>query len=141
MPGFANAVRLPSAKFPEIGDRVHGVVSIIEETTVPVFDQKTGRIKQGEVSVDENNDPIMQMDVTLAKLDAEGNAIPGAVVLHTGGAIYYAIGRALAEIGADDLDLGDLLTVTYTADGEATKGRNAPKQYEAVVIKSGDRAF
>lgn len=141
MPGFANAVRLPSAKFPEIGASVAGVVSIIAESAVPVFDQKTGRIKQGEIAVDENNDPVYQQDVTLARTDAEGNSIPGAVVLHTGGNIFYAIGRALAEIGAEDLDLGDHLTVTYTGDGEATKGRTAPKQYTAIVVKSGDRAF
>jgi hypothetical protein len=72
---------------------------------------------------------VMQVDVTL---DTETER----VVLHTGGSIYWAIGKALATIGAEDLVVGDTLTVNYISDGEATvKGRNAPKQYSATVTK------
>lgn len=125
---FTDAIRLPSAKFPEIGTVVEGVVSEIGESTVPDFDDK-GR-PSGVKYEDDGTTPKMQVDVTLDQPDGS------KIVLHTDGAIFYAIGRALAVIGSDDLEVGDTLTVTYTGDGEATaKGRNAPKQYTAVIVK------
>lgn len=126
MGAFTDAIRLPSAKFPTIGSGVKGLVVGIENSDVPEFDSK-GRIT-GPKTVD--GETIEQVDVIIETED-------GRVVLHTGGAIFYAIGRALAEITADDLEVGDGLTVTYTGDGEPTaKGRNAPKQYTAVVSKA-----
>lgn len=124
---FTDAIRLPSAKFPEIGTVVTGTVVEIGTSTVPDFDD---RGRPNGVKVDEQTgEPRMQVDVTL---DHEG----AKSVLHTDGAIFYAIGRALAEIGSEDLEPGDVLTVTYTGDGEPTaKGRNAPKQYSASIQK------
>lgn len=122
---FTDAIRFPSAKFPEIGTVVTGTVVEIGESTVPDFDDR-GR-PSGVKFAEDGTTPLTQVDVTL---ESEGKK----VVLHTDGAIFYSIGRALAEIGADDLEDGDVLTVTYTGDGEpAAKGRNAPKQYSAVV--------
>lgn len=124
---FADAIRLPSAKFPEIGTVVEGVVVELGESTVPDFDDR-GR-PSGVKYAEDGTTPLTQVDVTL---EQDGRK----VVLHTDGAIFYAIGRALAEIGSDDLEPGDTLTVTYTGDGEPTaKGRNAPKQYSAVIVK------
>lgn len=124
---FTDAIRLPSAKFPEIGTVVEGVVVEIGTSLVPDFDD---RGRPNGVKVDEQTgEARTQVDVTL---DRNGSKS----VLHTDGAIFYAIGRALAEIGAEDLEVGDTLAVTYTGDGEPTaKGRNAPKQYSAVVSK------
>lgn len=127
MGNFTDAIRLPSAKFPTIGTMIAGTVIAQEVSEVPDFDSK-GRI--AGVKQSENGTPVTQIDVTLD----DGNS---KVVLHTGGAIFYAIGRALAEIGAEDLEDGDQLSVEYTGDGEPTaKGRNAPKQYSAVVTKA-----
>ena len=124
---FTDAIRLPSAKFPTIGTVVTGTVVEIGTSTVPDFDDR-GR-PNGVKFEDDGTTPKSQVDVTL---DHEG----AKSVLHTDGAIFYSIGRALAEIGAEDLEPGDTLTVTYTGDGEATaKGRNAPKQYSAVIVK------
>lgn len=126
---FTDAIRLPSASFPTIGDTISGEVLEIAESTVPTFDGK-GRIVPDTPRTDDAGNVMKQIDVTLDT----GNG--KKAVLHTGGSIYYAIGRALAEIGADDLATGDTLTVTYTGDGEPTaKGRNAPKQYSATVAK------
>lgn len=123
---FAEAVRLPSAKLPNIGDTVVGKVIEMNRSTVPEFDAK-GR--PSGLLFDDNGDPVQQVDVTL-------ETETGKVVLHTHGAIFYAIGRALAEAGSDDLAIGDTLSVSYTGDGEVTaKGRNAPKQYEATITK------
>lgn len=124
---FTDAIRLPSAKFPEIGTVVQGVVVEIGASDVPDFDDR-GR-PNGVKYEDDGTTPRSQVDVTF---EAEGVKS----VLHTDGAIFYSIGRALAEIGAEDLEVGDFLVVTYTGDGEPTaKGRNAPKQYTATITK------
>ena len=124
---FTNAIRLPSAKFPTIDTSYSGVVIALEDVDVPAFNTK-GQIDG--VAVDADGEVLQQVDVTL-------DTVAGKVILHTGGAIYYAIGRALAEVGSDDLVEGDTLTVMYTGDGTPTaKGRNAPKQYDAVITKA-----
>ena len=124
---FTDAIRLPSAKFPTIGTVVEGKVVELGESNVPDFDDK-GR-PSGVKFAEDGTTPLTQVDVTL---EAEGVK----TVLHTDGAIFWAIGRALAEIGAEDLEVDDTLTITYTGDGEATaKNRNAPKQYTAVIVK------
>jgi len=125
---FTDAIRLPSAKFPVIGDTASGVVADLGMSAVPEFDDR-GRVSG--VKLGDDGEEVMQVDVTLT-------TDSGLVVLHTSGAIFYAIGRALAEIGEDDLEVGDVLIVTYTGDGEPTaKGRNAPKQYTAAISKRG----
>lgn len=124
---WASAIRLPSAKFPTVGDEVSGTVLEVIDAEVPHFDDK-GRIDG--VEHNEDGSVKMQLDVVLQSGDSK-------LVLHTGGAIFYAIGRALAEVGAEDVEAGDQLTVTYTGDGEPTaKGRNAPKQYSATIVKA-----
>lgn len=132
---FTDAIRLPSAKFPEIGTVVEGKVVEIGTSTVPDFDDR-GR-PSGIKYEDDGTTPLSQVDVTLETYVSGTTELTGVkIVLHTDGAIFFSIGRALAEIGAEDLEVGDSLTVTYTGDGEATaKGRNAPKQYSAVVVK------
>ena len=128
MGNFTDAIRLPSAKFPTVGTKVTGTVDSIGNGTVPTFDDK-GRVNG--ILVDEaTGEAATQVEVTL--LQADGTKI----MLHTNGAIFYAIGRNLAEIGAEDLEVGDQLSVEYTGDGEATaKGRTAPKQYSATITK------
>ena len=121
---FTNAIRLPSAKFPSVGTIHSGVVSALDDVDVPNFNAK-GMIDG--VATDADGNVLQQVDVTL-------DTDRGRVVVHTGGAVYYAIGRALAEVNAEDLNIGDTLSITYTGDGEPTaKGRNAPKQYVAIV--------
>ena len=124
---FTNAIRLPSAKFPTVDTSYSGVVFDLADADVPAFN-KQGIIEG--VMMDDDGNVVQQVDVTL-------ETASGKVILHTGGAVYYAIGRALAEVGAEDLVVGDTLTVMYTGDGTPTaKGRNAPKQYDAVIVKA-----
>lgn len=128
MGNFTEAIRLPSARFPEIGAHVSGVVTEIGHSPVPEFNDQ-GRV--AGTKFDDDGEVLMQVDVAL-------NTDDGLVTLHTNGAIFFAIGRALAEIGAEDLEVGDVLSVEYTGDGvPSAKGRNAPKQYKAIVSKSG----
>jgi hypothetical protein len=126
MGAFTDAIRLPSAKFAEVGASVSGVVVEIGESMVPEFNDK-GQIDGLKFDADGNTIP--QVDVTI---ETDGKK----VIIHTDGAIFYAIGRALAEIGADDLEPGDTLTVTYTGDGKpSAPKRNPPKQFAAVIVK------
>lgn len=123
---WASAIRLPSAKFPNVGDKVTGTVLEVADAEVPHFNDK-GQIDG--IEANEDGSTKMQLDVILQTGDKK-------IVLHTGGAIFYAIGRALAEVGSEDVEPGDELTVEYTGDGEqTTKGRNAPKQYAAIIVK------
>lgn len=125
---FTDAIRLPSAKFPTIGTVVGGTVSEIGTGTVPTFDAK-GRVNGIEVD-EATGEALSQVEVTLTQEDGT------KCMLHTHGAIFYAIGRALAEIGAEDLEVGDVLSVEYTGDGEASAPkRTAPKQYAATITK------
>ncbi len=126
MGNYDDAKRLPSASFSAVGDTVSGVVVEVDPTaTVPRFiNGKIDGVKQ-----DDDGNPVLQVDVTL---DTEA----GRVVIHDGGAIHYAIGRALAEAGLEDLETQDTLTVTYSGDGKPTqKGFNPPKQYTATISR------
>lgn len=130
---FTDAIRLPSAKFPSIGTVVEGTVVNVFEGTVPTFDDK-GRVN-GILVDEDTGEAAQQVEVNLGLADGT------RVLLHTHGAIFYAIGRNLAEIDAEDLDIGDQLRVEYTGDGEPTaKGRTAPKQYSATITKGATGA-
>lgn len=128
MGNFTDAIRLPSAKFPTVGTVVSGTVLELSTSNVPDFDDK-GR-PSGLKYQEDGTTPLTQVDVTL---DTGENR---KITLHTDGAIFWAIGRNLAEIGSEDLEVGDRIEITYTGDGEATaKGRTAPKQYTANITK------
>jgi hypothetical protein len=127
MSGFKDKIRTPSAKFPTVGTTVEGVVLELIEAPVPTFD-KNGR-PTGVQAVDGEGVPQFQTDVLL-------DTATGKITLHTAGGIGWAIGRGLGEINAEDLEVGDTLQVEYSGDGEPTaKGRTAPKQYTATIVK------
>ncbi len=123
---FDDAKRLPSAKFPTIGTEITGTIRKLETTSQPEFDAK-GR--PSGIKFDDDGHEVTQVDVTLDTAD-------GILVMHTGGGIFWAIGRALAADELEDLEVGDILTVVYTGDAEPTaKGRNGAKQYTAEIVK------
>lgn len=127
---FDDAIRLPSAKFPELGDTVAGKVIKIDESAIPVFDEKTGRIVPDKSKTDEQGNILQQVDVTLLQDDGK------KVTLHTDGGIFYAIGLALANADLEDLEVGDTLSVTFESVAEPTaKGRNGAKQYAATITR------
>ncbi len=128
MGNFTDAIRLPSAKFEHVGTVIEGtVVEMNPEATIPTFDNK-GKIVPGVNEKNEDGTDKLQVDVTLELADGT------QTVLHTAGGVYWAIGRALATVKADDLAVGDHLSVEYTGDAEPTaKGRNGAKQYTAKI--------
>ena len=123
---FNRTTRLRTARFPSPGATIAGTVLSIADTPVPEFE--AGRIVGPKFEAD--GTLIMQADVNVQTEDGE------EFVIHTGTGISVAIGQALAKIGADDLHVGDSLSVTYVRDeDEGDAGINPTKLYEAVVSK------
>lgn len=71
-------------------------------------------------------DPTPQLDIKT------GN---GAVVQVT--ASQVALCNRLAEEGPDE---GDTISITYTGDGDAKPGRSAPKLFDVIVKRAGEKA-
>lgn len=109
---FNRTTRLRTARFPQPGATYTGVVTEIVDTPVPEFID--GRIVGPKFDV--NGTVEMQADVTIQ--DEAGDE----TVIHTGTGISIAIAAALKSIDADDLHVGDTLTVTYNADEDADEG-------------------
>jgi hypothetical protein len=117
------AAAMPAAKFKNIGDVYSGTVVETRMVPVPEFDAEG---KPSGLKFDEAGAVVMRPDVVL-------DTRHGVVVIHTGGGIFFALGSALAEKGASDLEKGDKLAIEYIGDGEAEPGLNAPKLYNIRV--------
>lgn len=128
---------VPSAKFPEIGTTVSGVIT--EEPTVQ--DQ---RDLDGEVKVWDNGDPMKMLVVTLQTKDRDPEITDddGVRRLYVKGSknpesksMTAALSAAVRKAKAKGLEIGGTITVKYVSDGKQDKkGFNAPKQFEAVYV-------
>lgn len=120
---FSNIERVRYARFRNPGDTVTGVVASIEEVTMP--DIVDGKIVGPKFDV--NGTVQTQTDI---RLDVDGEI----TTVHARTMVGLAIQEALVKIGADDLEVGDTLTLTYVTDEDASEDIPA-KIYEAVVSK------
>lgn len=120
---FSETSRTRQARFPQIGASVSGTVVDITDSAIPEF--VDGRIVGPKFDV--NGTMVTQTDVTVEN-------DKGKSVIHTRGGVAVAIALALEKLGADDLAVGDQLSVTYESDDE-TDGDFAEKVYSAVVTK------
>lgn len=118
---FDNIERVRYARFRKPGDTVAGVVTSIEEVTLP--DIVDGRIVGPRFNVD--GTVLTQTDI---RLDVDGEI----TVLHARTMVGLAIQEALVKAKADDLYVGDHLSITYVTDEDANEDITA-KVYEAVV--------
>lgn len=117
-----------SAKFPTIGTTVNG--RITERPTVE--QQKDFTI--GEAKFWDDGSPQMQLVVTLAtsERDPANPDDDGARRVYVKGQMKTAVAQAVRAAGARGLEVGGLLSVTYSADGVAKNPRfNAPKNFTA----------
>lgn len=115
-----NVRKSAPARFPKIGAQVEGTVTEIDPTApVPEFDR--GRVVGAKHDV---NGPVTQIDITL---DVDGVS----TVLHTRGGINDAIAAAL---DGRDLNVGDYLSVQYTADEKINDEIDPAKVYVAKVV-------
>lgn len=115
-----------SARFETIGDLVKG--TIISATTSQQTDFVTREPKTWK-----NGDPMMQVVIRLQtdERDPDNATDTGERSLYVDSrgkreALKEALRRANAK-----LEVGGMLAMQYTGDGEAERGMNPPKQYRA----------
>lgn len=136
---FAAAPR--TVKLTTIGSSVTGVVDSVDTEYQMNF---TADNRPDGLRYDGNGQPVMTTVVYLILHDDKGEAT-SRVKLRVGDTIFtnkgrettrttsglaVAIGEALDKLDREDLEVGDTITVTYSADGEAdSEDRNPPKIY------------
>lgn len=123
---FSETTRTRQARFPRVGAIVSGKVIEITEAAIPEF--VDGRIVGPKFDAT-TGAMVTQTDV-LVETDN------GKSLIHTRGGIAVAIAQALVSIKADDLEVGDQLSVTFEAE-EETDGDFSEKVYSATVTKAG----
>lgn len=123
---FLLGSRVKSASFPTKGTKVEGVIA-----REPQMQQQ--RDIDGKPESWDNGDPKMQLKVVLAtdqRDDADDN---GERALYVKTGLRTAVADAMREANISQLAVGDRLAVEYVGDGEAKRGRTAPKQYRVTV--------
>lgn len=126
--GFLGGTSTPSAKFPDKGAKVKGII-----TEEPTSSQQT--TPEGKLKTWDDGNPMLQLVVTLqtSERDPEIEEDDGLRRLFIKGQMRNAVGKAVKEAGAKGLDVGGSLEVIYTHDGERSNPAfSPPKQYVAV---------
>lgn len=118
----------PTAKFPTPGTVIGGRI-----TEPPTVEQQRD-IQTGEKKFWSDGNPMMQMVVTV-QTDQRDPAIEdddGRRRIFVRAQMKNAIADAVRAAGARGLEVGGILRVRYSHDGEPKKvGFSAPKQYDA----------
>ncbi|WP_420169038.1 hypothetical protein [Streptomyces violaceoruber] len=117
-----------SAKFPTIGTTVGGRI-----TERPTVEQQKD-FTTGEAKFWDDGKPQMQLVVTVATndIDPSNPDDDGARRIYVKGQMKNAVAQAVRTAGARGLEVGGILSVTYSADGVAKNPRfNAPKNFTA----------
>lgn len=126
---------IPSAKFPAVGTTVTG--RITEKPTVQ--QQKDYTTEQPKFWDD--GTPMMQLVVTVAtnERDPEITDDDGVRRIYVKGNLKTAVASAVRAAGARGLEVGGILAVTYTGDGEKKNPKfNAPKLFSAVYTSAAN---
>lgn len=119
---------IPAAKFDTIGTTVGGPI-----TTPPKVEQQKD-LDTGEPKFWNDGKPMMQMLVTVQtdQRDPEIQDDDGQRTFYIKANSLKAVRDAVRRSGAKGLEVGGILTLTYTGDGEQKKrGFNPPKLYAA----------
>lgn len=127
----------PSAKFPDVGTTVGGVITRIGDP-IQQRDYATGTPKTWDDGSPQLHLPIdLQTDLR----DPEITDDDGSRTLYIKGQMKKAITDAVRAAGAKMLEVGGTLTVTYSGNGEASKkGFNPPKVYTATYAPPANAA-
>ena len=118
---------VPGVKFPEPGTSITGVICAEPEAR-----QQTD-FSTGEGLTWPSGDPKMQIVVRLQTQLRDNPDDDGIRALYIKGkSLTTAVRDAVRKTGANGLEVGGTLTVTYTGDGTSEhKGINPPKLYTA----------
>lgn len=120
---------VPSAKFPIVGTTVTGRI-----TERPTVEQQRD-YTTGELKFWDDGKPQMQLVVTIATdlRDPEVQDDDGTRRIYIKGQMKNAVAQAVRASGARGLEVGGVLAVTYSGDGEKKNAKfNAPKNFTAV---------
>lgn len=127
-----------SAKFPTIGTTVSGRI-----TERPTVEQQKD-FTTGDLKFWDDGKPQMQLVVTLAtnEIDPANPDDDGARRIYIKGQMKNAVAQAVRTSGARGLEVGGVLSVTYSADGVAKNPRfNAPKNFTATYTPAATVAL
>lgn len=134
-----------SAKFPSIGSSITGTITRAPEVKQQV-DPDTNKLDTWEdgspkwqivvtLQTDQRS-PEIENDDGLRFLYVRGSRKPESLSLHA------AVAGAVQAAGADGLEVGGVLTVTYTGDGvKPSPTKTAPKQYGASYVPAANAAL
>lgn len=117
-----------SAKFPTVGTTVSGEI-VAPPTVRPQTDLATGKPKTFD-----NGDPMLQLvvQVQTTERDPQLGDDDGVRAIYVKGQMQQAVKTAVLAAKAKGLEVGGVLSITYTGDGEAKqRGFSAPKLYSA----------
>ncbi|PRX95600.1 hypothetical protein [Allonocardiopsis opalescens] len=117
---------IPSAKFPTVGTTVSGAITMTPEV------QQQRDLKTGALKTWDDGKPMQQLKVVLAtsERDPEDPHDDGQRAVYVKGKMLAATRQAIRSAGAKGLEVGGVLSVTYTGDGEVPgRGMNPPKFY------------
>lgn len=117
--------------FLEKGDSITGRVA-----TTPELQNQTNMDTGAPLTFPDGN-PKLMLRVLLDTDEREDEDDTGRRSVYIkGGNMQKAVAEAVRKAGADDLEVGGVLTLTYTGNGKATKkGYNPPKLFEASYRK------
>ena len=120
-------------KFPEVG--TSHTIQITEKYTErqqrEVVHVGGGKYQQGEPKTYKSGDPMLEYVIPGLDYNAESEEDAPSVLVVKQGRQMKAIGKALLEAGAADLEVGGVLTLTFTGYGQGANPQNPPKEYEA----------
>jgi hypothetical protein len=122
---------VPSAKFPTIGHTVSG--RITERPTV----EQQRNYEDDKPKFWDDGKPMMQLVVTFAtsERDPENPEDDGTRRLYVKGYMKNAVASAVRAAGARGLEVGGILSITYSGDGEKKNPKfNAPKLFTAQYV-------
>ena len=128
---FLLSGNVTSIKFARVGDSVTG--TILRQPEI----QQTRDFATGALQFWDDGKPKNQLRVVLQtdERDKDDPDDTGERALFIKSGMKNAIADAVRAVKAEGLEVGGLLWVKYHGDGEAKKGMNPPKLYQAKYKK------
>lgn len=120
MSALAPRAKYPTFKFETPGTSIKGVIS------QPPEDSQAKEFGTDKLKFWPDGNPVMQTRVILR------DSAPSEWAVYAQGRMAKAITNAIVKAGADDLEVGGELTVTFTGYGQGKNPAQPPKEYEAV---------
>lgn len=114
---------IPAAKFLNVGDQIVGFVGDQEM-------RQQSDYKTKELMVWPDGNPRMQLVLTLITEDRIDEDDDGFRKVYVKNQMAQALGFAIRQAGAKQLEDGGKVLIKYESNGEAAPGMNPPKVYK-----------